>query len=295
MRMGNLLSRQKNFMNTVITIKVVQDTQSTVTILDAIESAFGEFDRIVKSYTRFNEDSELSNLNRNAGSFVKVSDEFLTLIKFMLDLAEKTDGSFDPTIIDFLEVYGYDKNYDFSKLNNPKLDELVQDKLNSRKSFKEIEIDEANKKVRLAKSQKIDLGGIGKGYAIDCAFEKLSSAKLKNFLIDAGGDIRASGKNEQDLFWTVGLKHKNENDEEVILGEVELKNKALACSGSWARKVKQFHHLINPRTGKPENSRKTVYVEADTGLLSDSWATAIFVGGQQVADKAPSEMKYYFL
>ncbi len=56
--------QQKNFMNTVITMKVVQNDYDTVDILDAIEEGFGEFDRIVKAYTRFNENSELSNLNR---------------------------------------------------------------------------------------------------------------------------------------------------------------------------------------------------------------------------------------
>lgn len=295
LKVMKLVISEKNFMNTVITIKVVQQDESTVGINNAIEDAFGEFDRIVKQYTRFNENSELSNLNRNSGSWVNISDEFLTLIQYMLDLAKKTDGAFDPTIIDFLEIYGYDKNYDFSKLNNPQLDQMVQKKLDERKSFRNIEVDEENKRVKLEKGQRIDLGGIGKGYAIDCAFNKLDGGGIKNFLIDAGGDIRAKGKNDKNSFWKVDLKHKDENDKEIIIGEVELKDSSLACSGSWARKVKQFHHLINPKTGKPENSKRTVYVEAKTGIESDSWATAIFVGGENVIKNAPHDLKYFYL
>jgi thiamine biosynthesis lipoprotein len=290
--MKNLITRQKEFMKTTITFKVVQNGASTVDVLDAIEEGFGEFDRIVKKFTRFDENSELSNLNRNSGSFVQITPEFLTLIKYMLDLAEKTDGDFDPTIIDFLEIYGYDKNYDFSKLDNPELDKLVEKIRNERPSFREIEIDEKNISVKLAKGQKIDLGGIGKGYAIDCAFEKLNLVS-KNFLIDAGGDIRAIGKNENDQIWTAAFRNLNKDGVIEDIGFIELNNEALASSGSWARKVKQFHHLINPKTGLPGNKYTTVYVKAPTGMISDSWATALFIGGEEKFKKLNPKLAFY--
>jgi thiamine biosynthesis lipoprotein len=297
-----LISHQKNFMNTTITIKVVKTDESTILIQDRIEEAFGEFDRIVKKYTRFNEDSELSNLNRMSGSWVQVSDEFLYLIEFMVSVAHKSNGSFDPTIIDFLEIYGYDKNYDFTKLDNPELDKLVEKIRKERPSWQEIEIDKKNRKVKLAKGQRIDLGGVGKGYAIDCAFEimagtgqcpvrtnppfnsplyKRGEGGISNFLIDAGGDIRTNGLNEKKEEWKVGLKTKKESGEEVVRGYIELESgQSLASSGSWARRVKQFHHLINPKTGRPKEAKySTVYVLAPTGIEADAWATALFVSG----------------
>jgi len=294
-----IIIRDKNFMNTLITIKVVKDKETTVQILDAIEEAFGEFDRIVKTYTRFNENSELSNLNRKNGEWVEVSSEFLLLIEKMLELANKTDGAFDPTIIDFLEIYGYDKNYDFSKLENPELDNLVNDRAKSRPNWNEIELDKKAQKVKLQKDQKIDLGGIGKGYAIDCAYSKLSGDKfqLKNFLIDAGGDLRASGRNSRNELWNIGLKHENEKGEQIIHSMIPLDNQALACSGSWARKVKQFHHLITPATGKPQNIFKTIYVLADTATEADGWATALFVLGKDInqLDLSTLKIKYFVL
>jgi thiamine biosynthesis lipoprotein len=289
--MNKLIVRDKNFMNTTITIKVVKDDVNTTNILDAIEEAFGEFDRIVKKFTRFNENSELSNLNRQSGSWVKVSDEFLYLIEYSLKMSKLTDGAFDPTIIDFLEVYGYDKNYDFSKLDNPDLDKLVQKIATDRHDWSEIEI--KGSEVKLAPGQRFDLGGIGKGYAIDCAYEKLD--KFNNFLIDAGGDIRVKGKNEKSKLWKVALKHKNREGVVEIVGNVELNNESIASSGSWARQVKQFHHLINPKTGKPENKFRTVYVQAKTGIESDSFGTAIFVGGEKVLSIVPENIKYFFI
>lgn len=267
--------RQKDFMNTKITISIVKENQSTIEINDAFDAAFGEFDRIVKKYTRFNENSELSNLNRRGGEWTKVSDEFFFLINYMIEMAQKTDGAYDPTIIDFLEVYGYDKNYDFSKLDKPELNNLVEKIAKNRRSWKEIEMNEEKSEVKLGKGQKIDLGGIGKGYAIDCAFEKIKKIS-EDFLIDAGGDVRASGVNEKNELWKIGLRFLK--DKKPMIEYAQLNNNAVASSGSWARKVKQFHHLINPQTGKPvEKEYTTVYVLADSAIEADAWATALFI------------------
>lgn len=288
-----IIEQQKKFMNTIITIKVVQDEQKTVEILDAVEAAFGEFDRIVKLYTRFDEKSELSNLNRQSGKWINVSQEFIFLIEYMFDLANKTEGAFDPTIIDFLEIYGYDKNYDFSKLENSKLDRIVQKRIKERPSYKEFEMDKENLKVKLAPNQRIDLGGVGKGYAIDCAYEKLKD--FKNLLIDAGGDIRANGKNLNGENWVVDMLDQNFEGKRIVVGQLELFNESLACSGSWGRKFKQFHHLINPRNGKPENARRTVFIKAPTALESDSWATAVFIGGSNVIEVMPKNFAHFVL
>ena len=275
--MNKLSTYTKEFMRTTITFKIVKSNVQTVQVQNAVEEGFGEFDRIVKKFTRFNQNSELSNLNRQSGIWVQVGEEFFMLIETMLEISEQSKGAFDPTVIDFLEAYGYDPNYDFSKLDNPELDELVKKIANERPSWKEIELDRKNRKVRLAKNQRIDLGGIGKGYAIDCARKKFTDNGLENFLIDAGGDILAQGKNEKKQKWTAALKVLSSEGIPEEVGILELENEALACSGSWARKVKQFHHIINPQTGKPDDTHSTVFVKAATATTADAWATAIFV------------------
>lgn len=288
----HLILRDKKFMNTTITIKAVQNNEATVDIMDAIERAYGEFDRIVKQYTRFDESSELSNLNRNSGTWVKISGEFFDLVKYMLDLADQTDGAFDPTIIDFLDVYGYNKNYDYSNLENPELNKIIDERAKNRPSWNEIELDPEGKRVKLSKDQRIDLGGVGKGYAIDCAYNQLLKT-IPNFLIDAGGDLRSSGTNEEGTLWSVGLKSMSQEEVPEVIGGLTLDNEAVASSGSWARKVKQFHHLINPKTGLPENQFRTVYVQAKSAIDADAWATALFVGGDSITHKMPEQLKHY--
>lgn len=298
--MTSKISHARKFMNTTITIDVVKDEQhSTVEINDAIELAFGEFDRIVKKFTRFNQDSELSNLNRNGGNWTGVSEEFVMLVNKMLDLSKATDGAFDPTVIDFLETYGYDPNYDFSKLDNPDLNNMVEKMAKERPSWREIEVNEQENKVKLAAGQRIDLGGIGKGYAIDCAYDHLD--KFENFLIDGGGDIRCKGLNDKGEPWQLNLLHKDKqkmvnpdassNDQVEsapdIIGQVNVSNIAIACSGSWARRVKQFHHILDPKTGAPVESMQTVYVSAPDATTADAWATALFVGGKELLERLP--------
>jgi thiamine biosynthesis lipoprotein len=286
--MRNLIEQQKKFMNTIITIKVVQTDQRTVQILDTINDAFFEFERIVEKYTRFNENSELTNLNRQAGKWVGVNKEFFYLVKFMLDMYRKTGGCFDPTVIDFLETYGYDPNYDFSKLSNPNLKKFVSKIAKNRIPFEKIEMDEKNLKIKLQKSQRLDLGGIGKGWAMDLAANKIKKIS-SDFLIDAGGDVIASGKNVELKPWNITLKSYKK-----IIGSINLNNQAIASSGNWARRVKHFHHLIDPVSGNPVKTKySTVFVLAKKALLADAWATALFVGGKKL--KTPSSISVRFV
>ncbi len=273
-------SRTKKYMNTDITVHVVSEKPDTVKTLDAIEEVFAEFDRIVKKFTRFNEDSELSNLNRSSGDWVVVSEEFFKLIKFMLKMNKDTQRVFDPTIIDFLEVYGYNKDYDFSKLENPSLDKMVMNIAKNRASANEIELDDLKSSVKLVTGQKIELGGCGKGYALDQSRDILLKLGFKNFLIDGGGDLLANGFNDKGVLWEVGL-YNFEKEQKVLKGMTKLDNEALASSGGWARKVKQFHHLINPTSGTPENKFTTVFVRAKDAIIADSLATTLFVGGEE--------------
>jgi thiamine biosynthesis lipoprotein len=94
----------------------------------------------------------------------------------------------------------------------------------------------------------IDLGGIGKGYAIDRASDVLKRNGLTSFLFNAGGDVLVSGYKAEDQNWTVGIKDPRKEDK--LLGSVELTNKSIATSGDYERYFeidgKRYHHIIDP-------------------------------------------------
>lgn len=275
-------------MGTTITIKVVKNNFSTTYVCDLIEEAFFEFKRIVKQYTRFSDNSELSNLNRNSGNWVKVTPEFFEIMVMLEKYFKETKGFFDPTIGIFLEILGYTKNTEYKNLNEKEILTLVSKISKNKKDFSKIEFDTKTFQIKLQKNQKIDLGGAGKGYAIDKAFERLFP--LKNFLIDAGGDIRSMGKNQEGKTWRVTLKDKKNK----VNSFVELENQALACSGNWAKTFFGFHHLINPSSGLPANPPQfdTVFVLADTAIKADIWATALYIGGTKLKPSKDIKVLY---
>ena len=275
-------------MHTIVNITVISD-KGTVFTNDALEKAFQAFKDVAQKYTRFNPKSELSQLNNAVkGVAQPVSSVLFKLISEALHVSELTDGLFDPTIIDILEAYGYGVNADFAKLDNPNLVKEINELLLTRKSYKLIKLNATDRSVTLAPNQRLDLGGIAKGYAIDLAHDVLLS-NFDSFIINAGGDIRAHGLKEDDQPWIVGLEKAPQfiNDKyDSSWANIELNNLAIASSGAWSRKIKFFHHLINPKTGLPIEETTQVFTIAKTAMQADVWATALFMLGKDGLDLA---------
>ena len=267
-------------MNTRITIKIVSNL-GTISTYDLINKAFEQFKFVVEKYSRFDNKSELGQLNSNSGVNFKVSDELFSLIQKILEIAKLSKGVFDPTIIDLLEAYGFDKKKDFSILNNEKgLKEKLSKLLKERPNWTEIRLNNTKKTIFLQPKQKLDLGSIGKGYAIDLAAKTLNPAK--NYIINAGGDIYAKGKNEKNKYWEIGLSIPK--DKTKIFKIVTLKNESLACSGSWASKIKYFHHLLNPKTAKPMQQIDQSFVRSKLSCDADGLASMLYLTGHDGLD-----------
>jgi thiamine biosynthesis lipoprotein len=272
--MNKLISEDRIFMNTKVEFNTWTAINSSE-VHKIFDMGFTQFHFVIERFSRFNPESELSILNKSSGKGKKITKELFELIEFALNISKKTNGSFDPTIIDFLETYGYDANYNFSRLSNKGvIEKEISGILKTRPKYSEIKLNPKNLTIQLKKRQRIDLGGIGKGYAIDLAFKKL--LPLENFLINAGGDIKAKGHFKDTKYWPVGLKVPSLGQ----IGIVKLNNEAVCCSGSWARKVKFFHHLINPKTGKPQNELKATFVISKEAKEADAWSTALFASGE---------------
>lgn len=278
-----IFTDERVFMNTIIRIQVVSD-KGTVFTRELIAKAFECFDEVVEKYSRFNRQSELSALNAAAGSAHSVSENLFGMVAQALEVAEITDGAYDPTVIDLLEAYGYDAKADFSRLDQPELYAEIQNLSKNRPSFREIELNRAKKTIKLAPKQRLDLGSVGKGFAIDLAYNVLDGNDFDGFLINAGGDVRAYGCNKEGLPWKLLLYRSqlpnSRLTQDNCLGVIPLINKSLAGSGGWARRVGSFHHLLNPKDGLPINTVSQTYVIANTATESDIWATALFCRGK---------------
>lgn len=255
-------------MGTVVEI-VAQDKQ-------AFDLAFAEIKRIEKLLNKFDRQSEISLLNKQGS--LKVSPDTFFVIKRSKEFSQLTDGAFDITVAPLVDLWK-------ESINKKRLP--AQDKIRASKTrvgFQNLLLDEKNLTVKFTKmGMEIDLGGIAKGYAVDCAIRKLKNSGIKSCLISAGGHIYALGK-KGNVAWRVGIQHPRKTQK--MAGYLNIANQAVATSGDYQQyfldKGRRYSHIIEPQTGYPVNNGiVSVTVVADDCLTADALSTSIFVLGQE--------------
>lgn len=227
-----------------------------------IDKAFLECERIQNKFSRFDEKSELSLLNNKPGKWVKVSQEFYELLKFAQYLNECSEGAFDITVKGILDSWGYDSQYSFKESFGGKLGKVVFGK---------------DFKVKI--TAPIDLGAIGKGYAVDKMIEHLKD--FDNFCINAGGDLYAKGREVDGMPWKVVFEHPLRDDEAI--GFVHVDDLALASSNPSRRRWNDKHHLVDPFKKATANQMLAVYTQAKSLMVADGFSTTLFVMGYEKA------------
>lgn len=241
----------------------------------AISAAYAEMRRLEELLSKYRTESQIYAINQGAGQhFVPLDDEVQALIQRSLQYSVLTDGLFDITIGALVELWGIDTEHE-----RIPADTEIQQILPSI-NYKHIQI-EKDKGVYLRHPQTaLDLGGIAKGYSIDRAIEILQIHNIESVLLNAGGDIRSIGSKPDGTPWRIGIKHPRK---EGILGVVELHNAAIATSGDYERyfthEGTRYHHLLDPRTGRPVRQCQSATILAQTAEIADVLATAVFIMG----------------
>jgi thiamine biosynthesis lipoprotein len=233
----------------------------------ALATAEGEIRGLERLLSRFRPDSELSRLNE-AGE-LEAGDDLLAVVRLALEARERTGGRFDPTVHDALVAAGYDRSFDDLQAGgacSPPVPAGGAVRVRGRR-------------IELEPGVRLDLGGIGKGYAVDRAVARL--AGVGPCLVNAGGDLAVAGVPPGGV-WPVGL--------EAPAGEITLgvAQGALATSGRdrrrWRAGGEERHHLIDPATGRPaESDLVTVTVAARTAVEAEVAAKALFLAGERDA------------
>jgi len=277
-----LLKQTRMIMGTFAEVTVYSNDEKTAG--KAIEGALDEMGRMDRIMSNYKKDSELSRLNRNAVKApVPCGAELLDVIEKSQYYSELSDGAFDITISPFVALWGF---FD-EKGHIPPNKEI--DRLLPAVSYKNIVISKSvdPKKpstVFLKNTQtQIDLGAIGKGYAVDKALEIIKKFGIDNACVNLGGNIYVLGASAGKNAWKIGVQHPRNKDE--ILGYLELKNEATATSGDYERffeiKGNRYSHIINPKTGMPVNGIIAVTIVAPTGTEVDALSTSVFVLGHE--------------
>lgn len=276
-------------MDSLVTINVVSRSKEDAE--KGIDAAFSEIEKLEQLTNFFSPDSEISQINRNAGiSEVKVSPETLELLDKALFISKKTEGAFDITIGPVITLY------DFYKKIKP--EDLELKKKVSFVNYKDLLIDRNKSTAFLKKSNMlIDPGGISKGYAADKAVETLKKLGIHAGLISVAGDIKAFGLKPDRRPWRIGIRNPRAKDkEDDIMATIELKDMAISTSGDYERYFilngRRYHHLLNPKTGYPAEGCQSVSIITKEGVFTDALATGIFILGPERGLKVLEEMGF---
>jgi thiamine biosynthesis lipoprotein len=156
-------------------------------------------------------------------------------------------------------------------------------------SFRDVSVDEEAQTITLRRPLLLDLGAVAKGLAVDLAAREL--APVRDFAIDAGGDLYLGGRNREGSAWSIGIRHPRRPG--ACIAAVRVSNQAVCTSGDYERQAgpsersaglvspaeRSGHHIIDPRTGAPVEGVASVTVLAESAMLADALATTAFVLG----------------
>jgi len=158
-----------------------------------------------RRWSRFDEHSEISALNRHAGAPVVVSAETLELVERSLDAWRLTHGWFDPTVLGALERAGYDRTFD-------EMGDTGTDDRTSTLDANAAGIAVVGGTVRLPAGTGFDPGGIGKGLAADIVVDEIRADGADGVCVNLGGDLRLAGAGPTGGAWTVAIEHPTAPD-----------------------------------------------------------------------------------
>lgn len=251
--------------------------------LDVAHAALDAVDRLEEQLSIFRESSELSAINRQAAAgLVPVERRLFELLCACQELHRSTGGAFDITSTPLSRTWGFLRR----EGRLPTGEEIAL--ALARVGMQHVALDPGAGTVRFAREgMALNLGSIGKGYALDRVAAEMATAGVQTALLTAGASsVLALGAGVDGAGYVVGLRDPFRHDERM--GTVTLRNAALGVSGTgeqhFLHEGRRYGHILDARTGWPVIDRAYVAVVAPTAAMADALATAFFVGGASTAE-----------
>jgi thiamine biosynthesis lipoprotein len=271
------MKKTKLFMDTVVEIEIViQEINMADEAAFKMDRAFNMFRMVEHACSRFSSESELMRACLDIKKPIQLSPFLFEPLKFALEMARLTNGTFDPTIGKVMEEQGFNRHY----LTGA----FIESASDPAATFRDIHLDEAAHTLTLDKPLVIDLGAVAKGFAIDLAANELKD--FPGFLINAGGDLFVGGLDWNNKPWKIGIQHPT--IKEKIIDEIEITNQAICTSGSYERRNKihpGMHHIIHPKTKNSPNDWVSCSVIAPFAMMADAFSTAAILLGSGKGEK----------
>ncbi len=255
-------------MGTLVTVTVLVPSRDRGET--AIGRAFEEMDRLIAILSRFEGDSALTHLNID-GQLGGPPPDLLHVISRALHFHRVTGGAFDISVAPLLDLFR-----ERAAGPTPPSDTELRDALDRVGAQR---IDARRRQIRFGQEgMRVTVDGIAKGYIADRMARVLEDHRVRRYLIDAGGDIRVSGRKEGRRPWTVGVR--DPWDEDRTPDRLELTRGAVATSGSYERYFdpdRRHHHLVEAVEGRSPAATASVTAVAPTAMAADALATSLFI------------------
>ena len=238
-----------------------------------------EFDRLDALLSVWKDGSDVVRLNKAAGQQpVSASRETLDVLTAARIGSEWTGGKFDVTFGALADIWKFDHDQD-----NTIPDRASIEKRLPLVDYRAVQVNAAGGTAFISRpGVRVHLGGIGKGYAMDVAIGLLRGEGFADFLIQAGGDMYASGTNNGTP-WKLGIA--DPRGDHAPFAAIELRNETLSTSGDYERSFMKdgirYHHLLDPDRGEPARGCRSVTIVADRAVTADVLSTGVFIMGPE--------------
>ena len=281
-------------MGTTYHIKIAEPLFNQISKESVKQSIDSLLTTINQQMSTFLDSSEISQFNRwPSDKSFKISRPFLEVVRKALQIYEMTQGAFDITVAPLVRLWGFGN----SQIRFEPPDSLTIAQILTRVGSRKLRICGDSALCKQNPELQIDLGAIAKGYAVDAICELLWRRKIKNFLVEIGGELYASGQN-WNRPWLVGVEHPQYHALPGAMVDLVLKlhNCAVATSGDYRNFFEYqgtiYSHEIDPHTGWPvSNGLASVTVIAPNCLTADALATAIMIMGEKAGLNLVNRLK----
>lgn len=265
------------------------DTYITVTVYDSCDGKIlDECMNIAEKYdnlwNRNKENSDIYRVNHSDRNTVSVDPETVQLLKIAIKYAEMSDGLVDPAIGSVTSKWNFHDKESFCPPDPEEIRALVPSV-----NYKNIVLSDDNGIKIKDNNTKLDLGFIAKGYIADKIKEYLITQNVKSAIINLGGNILTVGEKENNEPFIIGIQKPFEKTGTPVTS-VKIRDRSVVSSGIYERCCYYnsvcYHHIINPRTGFPENNDLLgVTVISEKSVDGDALSTLCMLLGYDEADK----------
>lgn len=268
-------------MGTSYTVSIVAKESEARALDGEVRTAIDEVNVAMSTYLPR---SDVSRFNEApVDSWVAVSPMTAEVVSLALEVAEASDGAFDPTIGPLVNLWGFGPKETTDQVPSEEEIEAAMAMV----GWRAIEVDSTAHKLRKTEPRELDLSAIAKGYAVDQVADMLEARGINNYLVEIGGEMRFAGTKPEGEAWRVAIESPD-SERRSVYKILEVSEGSMATSGDYRNFFEQdgmrYSHTLDPQTGYPiRHDLVSATVMGERSVLSDAYATAFMVMGAEAA------------